>query len=169
MVSPICTSSETTFPLLNCNILSASINLISSAASGNIWSKDGDDTKEKEQKFKPKEYGSYNVKVTQDGCTVSSSNYYYVVTDILNISATEFIKLVPNPFVNKINIEFRINGHNKINLEVISLTSGIRVLNFKDISTGSSILLPNLASGLYLFKVSSQDFKVVHQFKMLKM
>ena len=144
-------------------------NLISSAASGNLWYYEGSDTKEKEQKFKPKEQGSYNVKVTQDGCTVSSSDYYFIVTDILNISATEFIKLVPNPFVNKINVEFRINGYNKINLEVISLTNGTRVLDLKDISTGSSILLPNLASSLYLFKVSSQDFKVVHQFKMVKL
>ena len=109
------------------------------------------------------------MKTTQNGCASAvSSPYYFLVTDVVNLSVNEFIKLVPNPFVNKINVEFRINGYNKINVEVISLTSGIRVLNFKDISTGSSILLPNLASGLYLFKVSSQDFKVVHQFKMVK-
>ena len=147
-------------------------NLVSNATLGNIWYKNGTALSDTTQKIKPsgsEPNGSYTVKTTQNGCTsASSSPYYFLVTDVVNLSVNEFIKLVPNPFVNKINVEFRINGYNKINVEVISLTSGIRVLNFKDISTGSSILLPNLASGLYLFKVSSQDFKVVHQFKMVK-
>jgi hypothetical protein len=147
-------------------------NLVSNATLGNIWYKNGTALSDTTQKIKPsgsEPNGSYTVKTTQNGCTsASSSPYYFLVTDVVNLSVNEFIKLVPNPFVNKINVEFRIKGYNKINVEVFSLTTGIRVLIFKDISTGSSILLPNLTSGLYLFKVSSQDFKVVHQFKMVK-
>jgi hypothetical protein len=144
-------------------------NLNSSIATGNLWYKDGVATTDKEQKFKPAAPGSYHVKVTQNGCSTSSLSYYYLVTDVLNISATEFIKLVPNPFINKINLEFQINGYNKINLEVISMASGSRVLYFKYLSSGSSLILPNLASGLYLFKLYSDDYKVVHQLKMVKM
>jgi hypothetical protein len=144
-------------------------NLVSSIASGNLWFKDGVATLEKEQKFKPTTAGNYSVKVTQDGCTSSSSNYYYLLTDIYNISATEYIKLAPNPFINQINLDYNIQGYGRLNVEVVSITTGKILYSLKGIPTGTPISLANLSSGVYLIKVSSNDFKFVHQFKMVKM
>jgi hypothetical protein len=144
-------------------------NLVSSIASGNLWFKDGVATLEKEQKFKPTTAGNYSVKVTQDGCTSSSSNYYYLLTDIYNISATEYIKLAPNPFINQINLDYNIRGYGRLNIEVVSITTGKILYSLKGMPTGTPISLANLSSGVYLIKVSSNDFKFVHQFKMVKM
>lgn len=144
-------------------------NLVSSATIGNLWYKEGVATSEKEQKIKPANPGSYSVKVTQDGCTSSSSNYYYIVTDIFNISATEFIKVSPNPFVNQVNLDFIIKGYGKLDVEVLSITTGNKLFSLQGLSTGTPISLANLSSGVYLIKLSSADFKIVHQFKMVKM
>jgi hypothetical protein len=144
-------------------------NLVSSAASGNVWFKDGVATSEKEQKYKPTSPGNYNVKVTQDGCVSSSGNYYYLLTDIFNISATEYIKLAPNPFVNQVNLDFQLNGYGKLNVEVVSITTGNILVSLKGLTTGTPISLANLSNGVYLVKLSSPDFKFIHQFKMVKM
>jgi hypothetical protein len=144
-------------------------NLISSVASGNLWYKDGVATTEKEQKFKPTSPGSYSVKVTQDGCSATSSNYYYLTTDLFKISSTEYIKLAPNPFVNQVNLDFMINGYGKLNVDVISITTGNILFSLKGLSTGTPISLGKLSSGVYLVKISSSDYKFVHQFKMVKM
>jgi len=144
-------------------------NLVSSNVSGNLWFKDGVATLEKEQKFKPTTAGNYSVKVTQDGCTSSSINYYYLLTDIYNISATEYIKLAPNPFINQINLDYNIRGYGRLNIEVVSITTGKILYSLKGMPTGTPISLANLSSGVYLIKVSSNDFKFVHQFKMVKM
>jgi hypothetical protein len=144
-------------------------NLISSVASGNLWYKDGVATTEKEQKFKPTSPGSYSVRVTQDGCSATSSNYYYLTTDLFKISSTEYIKLAPNPFVNQVNLDFMINGYGKLNVDVISITTGNILFSLKGLSTGTPISLGKLSSGVYLVKISSSDYKFVHQFKMVKM
>ncbi len=144
-------------------------NLVSSASNGNLWFKDGVATSEKEQKFKPSLPGSYSVKITLDGCTTSSANYYYVITDIFNISATEYIKLAPNPFVNQVNLDFIIKGYWKLNVDVLSITTGNKLFSLQGLTTGTPISLANLSSGVYLVKLSSPDFKIVHQFKMVKM
>jgi len=144
-------------------------NLVSSVATGNLWFKDGVATLEKEQKFKPTTPGNYSVKVTQDGCSSSSNNYYYLITDIYNISATEYIKLAPNPFINQINLDYFIHGYGRLNIEVVSITTGKVMFSLKGIVTGTPISLANLSSGVYLVKLSSNDYKFVHQFKMVKM
>jgi hypothetical protein len=144
-------------------------NLVSSILTGNLWFKDGVATLEKEQKFKPTSPGNYSVKVTEDGCSSTSSNYYYLITDIYNISATEYIKLAPNPFVNQINLDYIIHGHQKLNIEIVSITTGQIMFNLKGITSGTPISLANLSSGVYLVKLSSNDYKFTHQFKMVKM
>ena len=126
-------------------------------------------TTEKEQKYKPSIPGSYSVKVTQDGCTSSSGNYYYLTTDIFNISSTEYIKLAPNPFINQVNLDFLINGYGKLNVEVVSITTGNIIISLKGLTTGTPISMTDLSSGVYLVKLTSPDFKFMHQFKMVKM
>jgi hypothetical protein len=82
------------------------------------WFKDGTLISDTTQKFKPTSAGSYSVKTTLNGCiSAMSSPYYYLVTDIIQLSNGEFIKLAPNPFVNQVNLDFSIKGYQKLNLD----------------------------------------------------
>ena len=145
-------------------------NLISNALIGNTWYKDGILISDSTQKFKPSSPGSYTVKTTQNGCvSAMSSPYYYLVTDIVRLNNGEFIKLAPNPFITQINLDFNVKGYLRLNVDVFELTTGNRVFSRQGLQAGTPILLNELSSGTYIFKVSSNDSKIIHQFKMLRL
>jgi hypothetical protein len=106
-------------PLPSAPILSRdTANFLLSSAPGITWYKDGTALIDTAQKIKPTLPGSYTAKTTQNGCTSAmSAAYYYLLTDIINLSSNEFIKLVPNPVKNLMNIDFIINGYRKLNIE----------------------------------------------------
>jgi len=144
--------------------------LVSNAATGNTWFKEGTAIADTAQKIKPTTPGSYTVKTTQNGCTsVMSSPYYYLVTDIIQLSNGEFIKLAPNPFVNQLNLDFNIKGYQKLNMDVFEMTTGNKVYSSKALYAGTPISLGALAPGTYIIKFTSNDNKIVQQFKMVKM
>ena len=144
--------------------------LVSSATSGNTWYKDSAVLKDSTQRIKPLTPGAYNVKTTQNGCiSAISSTYYFLVTDILKLSSTEFIKLAPNPFQTKLNFDFLIKGYQKMNLDVFEISTGNRVASRIGLMPGAPIYLPELTSGTYIIKITSADGKLSYQFKMVKM
>jgi hypothetical protein len=144
--------------------------LISNSIIGNTWFKDGTAIADTTQKIKPTTPGSYTAKTTQNGCVSSlSTPYYYLVTDIINLSKDEFIKLAPNPFVNQLNFDFLLKGYQKINLEIFDLASGTRVASLPNLTAGSRITLGHLSAGTYVIKVTSTDNKISYQFKMVKL
>jgi hypothetical protein len=98
-----------------------------------------------------------------------STPYYYLVTDIVRLNNGEFIKMAPNPFKNQINLDFNVKGYFKLNIDVFELTTGNRVFSRQGLQAGMPIILNELSSGTYIVKVSSNDGKIVQQFKMLKM
>ena len=148
-------------------------NLSSSASIGNIWYKDGAATKDTTQKIKPtgtEPNGSYTVKTTQNGCvSAASSPYYFLVTDVINLSANEYIKLAPNPFINQLNFDFVVKGYQRLNIEVYDLATGMKVAIKQNLTAGMPITLGQLSAGTYIVKVSSNDNKIVQQFKMVKL
>ena len=145
-------------------------NLVSNTTFKNTWYKDGTLISDTTQKFKPSSPGSYTVKTTQNGCTSNlSSPYYYLVTDIAQFNNGQYIKLAPNPFINQINLDFNVKGYLKLNVEVFELTTGNRVVSRQGLQAGTPIILNEIPSGTYIFKVSSNDSKIVHQFKMLRL
>ena len=148
-------------------------NLSSSASIGNIWYKDGAATKDTTQKIKPtgtEPNGSYTVKTTQNGCvSAASSPYYFLVTDVINLSANEFIKLAPNPFINQLNFDFVVKGYQRLNIDVYDLATGTRIVSKQNLTAGMPITLGQLSAGTYIVKVSSNDNKIVQQFKMVKL
>lgn len=144
--------------------------LVSTAALSNSWYKDGAVILDSTQRFKPSSPGSYSVKTTQNGCTsLMSSAYYYLVTDIIHLSNGAFIKLAPNPFVNQVNLDFNIKGYQKLNVDVFEMTTGNRVFSSQGLQAGMPVSLGELSSGTYIIKVTSNDHKIVQQFKMVKM
>ena len=145
-------------------------NLVSSSVNKNIWYKDGVQLTDSTQKYKPTAIGSYTVKAFQNGCySLSSNPYYYLVTDVVNISSTEFIKLLPNPFLSNVNVDFVIHGAPSLNLNIHSLSTGSRVFSMKNVNPGSQLQLASLTPGIYLFIFSSLDGKFNFQFKMVKL
>jgi len=144
--------------------------LISNSSIGNTWYKDGTALTDTTKKIKPTVPGSYTVKTTQNGCVSSlSAPYYYLVTDIINLSKDEFIKLAPNPFVNQLNFDYLVKGYNKLNIEVFDISSGNIVASQPNLTAGTKITFGQLTAGTYVIRVTSTDNKISYQFKMVKM
>jgi hypothetical protein len=145
-------------------------NFLLSGAMGTTWYKDGSAITDTTQKYKPTAAGSYTAKTTTNGCTsVMSAAYYYLVTDIINLSKEEFIKLAPNPFINQLNFDFVLKGYQRLNLEVFDIASGTKVASQQNIIAGTQIQLSQLVRGTYIIRVTSTDNKISYQFKMVKL
>ena len=145
-------------------------NFLLSGAAGTTWYKDGSAITDTVQKYKPTAAGSYTAKTTTNGCTsVMSAAYYYLVTDIINLSKDEFIKLAPNPFINQLNFDFIVKGYQKLNIEVFDVATGTKVASQPNLTAGSRITLGQLSGGTYIIRVTSNDQKILQQFKVVKM
>lgn len=145
-------------------------NYLLSGASGTTWYKDGVALTDTTQKFKPSTPGSYTAKTTTNGCTsVLSAAYYYLVTDIINLSKDEYIKIAPNPFINQLNFDFIVKGYQRLNIEVYDIATGTKVASQSNLTAGSKITLGQLSGGTYIIRVFSNDQKIVQQFKVMKM
>ena len=161
----------TTKPIPSAPTLSRdTANFLLSGAPGTTWYKDGSAITDTAQKYKPTAAGSYTAKTTTNGCTsVMSAAYYYLVTDIINLSKDEFIKLAPNPFINQLNFDFIVKGYQKLNIEVYDVATGSKVATQQNITAGTKIQLGQLARGTYIVRVTSNDNKITQQFKMVKL
>ena len=145
-------------------------NLVSSISSALTWYKDGVKISNTNAIYKPTAVGNYAVKVTENGCpSLFSNTYYYLVTDIIRLSREEFIKLTPNPFINFMNIDFVIKGHQRLNIDVYSAATGAKVASRVGVTAGSRLTFSELNPGVYFVRVATSDFKVSHQFKMVKL
>ena len=161
----------TTKPIPSAPTLSRdTANFLLSGAPGTTWYKDGSAITDTAQKYKPAAAGSYTAKTTTNGCTsVISAAYYYLVTDIINLSKDEFIKLAPNPFINQLNFDFVVKGYQRLNLEVFDVATGTKVASQPNLTAGSRITLGQLSGGSYIIRVTSNDQKIIQQFKVVKM
>ena len=145
-------------------------NFLIANTNGTNWYKDGTLITDTTQKIKPTTGGSFTAKTTQNGCTSSLSvPYYYLVTDIINLSANEFIKLAPNPFTNQLNFDFVVKGYQRLNIEVFDLATGTKLIRKENLTPGIPIYLGALSAGTYVIKVTSADNKIAYQFKMVKL
>jgi outer membrane protein assembly factor BamB len=145
-------------------------NLTSSATSGNQWYKNGAEIiGATSTLYKPTEVANYAVKIQGVCVSPMSTIYYFLITDVINLSATEFIKLAPNPFQNKLNFDFVIKGYQKLNLDVFELATGRKVTSRVGLTPGSPVYLPELSGGTYIVRITSADGKLSYQFKMMKL
>ena len=145
-------------------------NLTSSATSGNQWYKNGAEIiGATSTLFKPTEVANYAVKIQGVCVSPMSTTYYFLVTDVINLSATEFIKLAPNPFQTKLNFDFVVKGYQKLNMDIFELATGQKVSSRVGLTPGSPVYLPELVGGTYIVRITSADGKLSYQFKMVKM
>ena len=147
-----------------------SANFLVSLVNPSIWYKEGTLLSDSSLKLKPINAGMYTLKTFQNGCfSLSSEPYYFIATDVINLSATEFIKLAPNPFQTKLNFDFVIKGYQKLNMDVFELATGRKVSSRVGLTPGSPVYLPELVGGTYIVRITSADGKLSYQFKMMKM
>jgi hypothetical protein len=147
-------------------------NLVPSVSTGIKWYRDGVLIDSTSAKLKPTIASNYTLRVTNaaTGCmSAFSAPYYFLVTDIIRLSWDEFIKLTPNPFINFVNIDFVVKGHQRMNIEVFSAATGAKVATRMGVTAGSRLTFNELNAGIYLVRVATPDLKVAHQFKMVKL
>jgi len=146
-------------------------NLVPSVTTGIKWFRDGVLIDSTSTRLKPTIASNYTVRVTNasTGCSAMSAPYYFLVTDIIRLSWDEFIKLTPNPFINFVNIDFVVKGHQRLNIEVFSAATGAKVATRIGVTAGTRLTFNELNPGVYFVRVASPDLKVSHQFKMVKL
>jgi hypothetical protein len=143
--------------------------LISSSKTGNTWIKDGQVISDTLQILKPTGSGSYQVRNSLNGCTISSDTYYFLVTNLVSLGLNEFINVYPNPYINKVNIDYNLKGYKTLNLDIIDFSTGVKVLTRNGIYAGTPLYLGQLSGGIYILRIYSNDNKISYQFKMIKM
>jgi hypothetical protein len=146
-------------------------NLTSNYATGNQWYKDGVAIAgATDVKYKPLVNASYNVTTVQNGCaSLKGYSYYYLVTDIINLEDNQFIKVMPNPYVSNLYLNFFLIKYNTLNADIFDFSTGRMVANRRNLNSGTNLDVATLSSGIYLVRVYSTDFKMTYTFKIVKL
>ena len=146
-------------------------NLTSNYATGNQWYKDGVAIAgATDVKYKPLVNASYTVTTVQNGCaSLKGSSYFFLVTDIINLEDNQFIKVMPNPYVSNLYLNFFLIKYNTLNADIFDFSTGRMVANRKNLSSGTNLDVANLSSGIYLVRVYSTDFTMTYSFKIVKL
>ncbi len=106
------------------------------------------------QTYTPTAEGDYKVSITLGGCTVTSSCETVTVLGNASFEFKNKFKIYPNPTTSHITIQF--SNLNNAKLEVYDING--RVLQNQNLnSTSNTVDISRLPSGMYLFKVSSDE------------
>ncbi len=143
--------------------------LVSTAAKGNIWYRDGVLQPDTAQRYKPVQNGLYSVKVSQLGCTgVLSESYYYLATSLGNmLIAGEYIRFSPNPFSSSVGVKFKINGYSSLSFRVYN-SRGDLITGFANLKSGHHFSLANLSPGHYAFVAYNAAGQVIYVDRLVK-
>ena len=146
-------------------------NLTSNYSTGNQWYKDGVAVAgATDVKYKPLVNASYTVTTVQNGCaSLKGSSYFFLVTDIINLEDNQFIKVMPNPYVSNLYLNFFLIKYNTLNADIFDFSTGRMVANRKNLNSGTNLDIATLSAGIYLVRVYSTDFKMTYTFKIVKL
>jgi hypothetical protein len=76
-----------------------------------------------------------------------SANYLYLITAIVNLSNSQYIKIYPNPVREDLKIDYKLDGQYQLRLMIYDL-NGKLVLDKNKMSTGSLLSLKELSTGI---------------------
>jgi len=139
-------------------------NLLSSAASGNQWYRDGTLVNGATgQTYLPASTGNYTVVVTVNGCASAASDpFNYTPTGLVNLGEGQYLRIWPNPAETHIRIEFRIKGSSLLQGRLQDLQG--RLVWKKDrITSGEALPTDHLASGSYILQLSDAKGRMLHR------
>jgi hypothetical protein len=137
--------------------------LFSSVAAGNQWFRNGVAISgATNQTLVITQNGTYRAVVTDgNGCASDSSN----ALNILNVSVAgqtfSYLNLYPNPTTGKAWLQVELPAFEEVKVEVTSSTGQRVHLEWLPATTGSlqhELLLPDLASGIYLVRVQQGEY-----------
>lgn len=143
--------------------------LKSSAQNGNQWFKDGVAiASATSQTYTPAGSSNYSVQVTQNGCKSTMSDaYVFVVTAVVSIDNTHFIKLSPNPVQGQMIIDFNLNGIYQLNINLIDLNGRV-IKSWKNQRSGGVLNISESSKSIYLARIFSSNGKIVSTLKLIK-
>ena len=146
-------------------------NLTSNYSTGNQWYKDGVAIAgATDVKYKPLVNASYTVTTVQNGCaSLKGTSYFFLVTDIINLDDNQFIKVMPNPYVSNLYLNFFLIKYNTLNADIFDFSTGRMVANRKNFYSGTNLDIATLSAGIYIVRVYSTDFKMTYTFKIVKL
>lgn len=143
--------------------------LTSSSQFNNNWYKDTLKLSDTLNSIKPLQQGFYKVRIIDNGCSSQfSSNYFYLLTDIINLENNQFLKIGPNPFMGNLRIDFNLKNDLFVDVEIRSLQNGQIMHLQKNVYPGSQINLSHLSSGIYICTLYYRNQKEKVQIKIIK-
>ena len=144
-------------------------NLNSSAQNGNQWFRDGVAINgATSQVYNATISGNYSVQVTQNGCKSSMSELRAVViTSVVFIDNTHFIRLSPNPVKDEMILDFKLDGIYQLNIDLLDL-NGRLLKRWQDQKQGSRLYISNYARSVYIARVYSENGKIMAVLKLIR-
>lgn len=146
-------------------------NLVSSSATGNQWfSGTSAIASATAQNYKPITDGNYTVQVTQNGCVSPTSDaYYYLVTAIINVNTNESVTIYPNPVKDILIINYKLINIHSVNAQLYNV-NGIKLIDQKNVRTGSSINMSSFATGDYILNLENATTgKIIYSCHIIKL
>ena len=67
------------------------------------------------------------------------------------------------------NIDFVIKGYQRLNIDFYELSTGLLKYTNKGVFAGSQLYLAQLSPGTYVVSVRSEDGKIAHKLKVIKL
>jgi hypothetical protein len=83
-------------------------------------------------------------------------------------SKEEYIRMGPNPCSDHVKIFFELEDYKTVNVDIIQIATGVRVVSKKEVSTKEVINLSQIPSGAYVAIVTSSDGKMYKYIKLVK-
>jgi hypothetical protein len=143
--------------------------LTSSATTGNQWYFDGTLIQNATaQTYQPSKSGNYTVQVTSNGCiSAFSAAYNYVLTGIIELGNSQFIKIFPNPVQSTLIIQWNISNLRSLSITIRDIYGNLALYR-NNITSDGTINLSGLATGTYFVEMYGADQKRLGTMKILK-
>jgi hypothetical protein len=143
--------------------------LKSNLPTGNQWYKDGVEIPgATSQTYAATTNGIYSVQVTTNGCQgPMSNNYSLVITGVIVIDNTHYIKLNPNPVRSILILNYHLDGINALNMDLVNV-EGRTVNTWQNLKNGNEINVARFSNSIYFVRLYSKDKSSSFVFKILK-
>jgi hypothetical protein len=118
--------------------------------------------------YTPKEDGNYSTIISINGCFSSMSEPF----EFINTSAKQdayTINVGPNPFTNYIQLNYNVPSVRTVTISLFSMVSSKKVYEAREVLPNAQVPISNLAPGIYMVQIVSDDNRIVEKYKMIKL
>jgi len=97
-----------------------------------------------------------------------SELYAFVVTAVVFIDNTHFIKVSPNPVQDEMILDFKLEGVYQLNIDLLDL-NGRLVKQWQGQKNRSRLNISNCAKSVYISRVYSANGKIIAALKLIRL